>query len=124
MEPFALSQKLEDLNVVLHEAVQKYPKSERFGIAKETTMCGVRAAAMVARGNQIKAPQEKARCMYQADAEIAQLKVLVRLALRLKVRDAPFLSSKKYGQIAVLIDEVGRMIGGWIKSAANAGTRL
>jgi len=66
MEPFALSQKLEDLNVVLHEAVQKYPKSERFGIAKETAMCGVRAAAMVARGNQIKAPQEKARKDVQA----------------------------------------------------------
>ena len=54
MEPFALSQKLEDLNVVLYQAVQKYPKSEKFTLAKETTMCGIRAALFVARGNKVR----------------------------------------------------------------------
>ena len=32
MEPFALSQKLEDLAVEVHEAMQQYPKSEKYRI--------------------------------------------------------------------------------------------
>lgn len=121
MEPFALSQKLEDLNVVLYQAAQKYPKSEKFTLAKETTMCGIRAALFVSRGNKVHGYSEKMRCMNQADTEVGQLKILLRLALRLEVNGCPFLSEKKYGQLAVLVDEVGRMIGGWIKSATQSG---
>ena len=32
MEPFALSQKLEDLAVEIHRAMQQYPKSEKYRI--------------------------------------------------------------------------------------------
>ena len=52
MEPFALSQKLEDLAVEVHQATQSYPKSEKYGLAKETDLCVIRAAAMVARANK------------------------------------------------------------------------
>ena len=86
-------------------------------------MCGVRAATLVSRGNAVRGVQEKLRCMHQSDAEIAQIKILLRPALRLKVGDAPFLSLKKYAQLAPLVDEVGRMIGGWIKSATTTQGR-
>ena len=36
MEQFALSQKLEDLAVEVHKAMEQYPKHEKYGLAKET----------------------------------------------------------------------------------------
>ena len=53
MEPFALSQKLEDLAVEVHKAMSQYPKSEKYGLAKETDLCVIRAAAYVAQANKI-----------------------------------------------------------------------
>ena len=119
MEPFALSQKLEDLSVAVHRAVAGYPKTERFALAKETTMSAVRASAWVARANACRSGQAKLKYMEHADEEVAALRILIRLATRLDSSGCPYLSIGKYGQLAVLLDEVGRMIGGWIKSAAQ-----
>jgi hypothetical protein len=119
MESFALQQKLEDLNVILHEAIQKYPKSEKYILAYETIMCGIHAAAVVARGNRTRNIQDKLKYINEADLDLIKLKVLLRLALRIKTENSPILSSKKYGQIAAMLEEIGRMIGGWIKSATR-----
>lgn len=116
MEPFALSQKLEDLAVEVHRAMQQYPKSEKYGLAKETDLCVIRAAAMVARANKINGYRDKRNCIDVADQELATLRVMLRLGNRLG-----FISNGRYGVIAGLIIEAGKMIGGWIKSAATKG---
>lgn len=117
MEPFALSQKIEDLCVLLHEAVSKYPKCERHTLARDTLSCAVHAGMHVAKGNKITGMGERLRCMHQADSEIAQLKILLKLALRLSSSGCPYLSIRKYEQLSGLIGEIGKMIGGWIRSA-------
>ncbi|HNV37161.1 MAG TPA: four helix bundle protein, partial [Rectinema sp.] len=116
MEPFALSQKLEDLAVEVHEAMQQYPKSEKYGLAKETDLCVIRAAAMVARANKLSGYREKRECIDKADNELAILKIMLRLGNRLK-----YISNGRYGIIAGLVVEAGKMIGGWIKSSAIKG---
>jgi four helix bundle protein len=116
MEPFALSQKLEDLAVEVHEAMQQYPKSEKYGLAKETELCVIRAAAMVARANKLSGYREKRECIDKADNELAILKIMLRLGNRLK-----YISNGRYGIIAGLVVEAGKMIGGWIKSSAIKG---
>lgn len=114
MEPFALSQKLEDLVVEVHQAMQSYPKSEKYGLAKETDLCVIRAAAMVAKANKVKNYREKRDCIDKADDELAVLKIMIRLGNRLK-----YISNGRYGVIAGLVVEAGKMIGGWIKSTAR-----
>lgn len=116
MEPFALSQKLEDLAVEVHQTTQSYPKSEKYGLAKETDLCVIRAAAMVARANKMNGYRDKRACIDSADLELATLKIMIRLGNRLK-----YISNGRYGVIAGLVVEAGKMIGGWIKSSAIKG---
>ncbi len=115
MEPFALSQKLEDLAVEVHEATKMYPKSEKYGLAKETDLCVIRAAAMVARANKMTYYRDRRTCIDEADRELAILKIMLRLGNRLK-----YISNGRYGVITNLVVEAGKMIGGWIKSATIA----
>jgi four helix bundle protein len=116
VEPFALSQKLEDLAVEVHKASSQYPKSEKYGIAKETDLCVIRAAAYVAKANKVKNYREKRECIDRADDELAVLKIMLRLGNRLK-----YISDGRYGVIAGLVVEAGKMIGGWIKSSTLKG---
>lgn len=116
MEPFALSQKLEDLAVEVHKAMQSYPKSEKYGLAKETDLCVIRAAAMVARANKMTGYRDRREYIDRADTELATLKIMLRLGNRLK-----YISNGRYGVIAGLVVEAGKMIGGWIRSAALKG---
>ena len=116
MEAFALSQKLEDLAVEIHMAMQSYPKSEKYGLAKETDLCVIRAAAMVARANKVNGYRSKKECIDRADEELATLKIMLRLGNRLA-----YISNGRYGVISGLVVEAGKMIGGWIKSAALKG---
>ena len=116
MEQFALSQKLEDLAVEVHKAMEQYPKHEKYGLAKETDLCVIRAAALVARANKLSCFRDKRECIDKADMELAVLKILLRLGNRLQ-----YISNGRYGVIAGLVAEAGKMIGGWIKSSAIKG---
>jgi len=49
----------------------------------------------------------------EIDIELEKLRLLIRLA-----KDLRLLAMKQYGLIAERIDEIGRLLGGWIKSQA------
>ena len=106
-------QKWEDMAEYLYIALKSYPKSERFTLAAKTANelweIGTNITRANAVGNENKT--EKLRTVYAADLALVKLKVLVRMGMRLK-----FLPLKKYEILAGQITEVGRMIGGWIKS--------
>ncbi len=50
--------------------------------------------------------------LQELDVEVAKLKVYMRLA-----KDLGFLPLKKYEVWSKMIVEIGKMVGGWIKSA-------
>ena len=54
--------------------------------------------------------RETARHLRQADVELTLLRYKIRLSRDLKV-----LSFKGYEHVGRLIDEVGRLLGGWMK---------
>ena len=58
----------------------------------------------------------KARLLRQADVELALLRYKVRLS-----RDLNVLSFSGYEHVGRLIDEVGRLLGGWIKQHGVGG---
>jgi hypothetical protein len=55
---------------------------------------------------------EKAPILERASVKLNLLRVLIRLMKETKVIDA-----KKYTTLQEMIDEIGRMLGGWIKSS-------
>lgn len=52
----------------------------------------------------------------QASVQLNLLRILVRLA-----KDTKAIDLKKYTQIQAIIDEIERMLGGWIKSVKPSG---
>lgn len=61
---------------------------------------------------------KEAKCtpLEQASVQLNLLRILVRLA-----KDTKAIDLKKYAQIQQIIDEIGRMLGGWIKSTKASG---
>ena len=62
--------------------------------------------------------EKKAPALERASVQLNLLRVLLRLA-----RDTKVIDLKKYVAAQQIIDEIGRMLGGWIKSVtAQKGT--
>jgi four helix bundle protein len=106
-------QKWEDMSEYMYICLKSYPKSERFTLAADTSKTLWRIGVNITRANSIgnAKKEEKRRSIEAADYALVELKVLVRMGMKLK-----FLSIKKYEIMSGLITEVGKMIGGWLKT--------
>jgi hypothetical protein len=106
-------QKWEDMALYLYIALKSYPKSERFTLAADTAKMLWRIGTCITRANVIgnNNKTEKRKSVEAADLAMVELKVLIRMGMRLE-----FLPLKKYEILCGQITEVGKMIGGWLKS--------
>jgi four helix bundle protein len=104
-------QKWEDMAAYLYVALKSYPKSERFTLAADTTRALWEIGTCIVRANAVPGKQEKRRMIEQADLALVRLKVLVRMGMKLT-----FLPIKKYEILSGQAVEIGKMLGGWIKS--------
>jgi len=86
----------------------KFPKSHRFSVAvkMENAMLEFLRCITVANHRQQKLPLLKA-----GDEELISLRIYFRLS-----HDLRFISTKSYEHGIKQIEEIGRMLGGWIKS--------
>ncbi len=99
-----------DLYKELYENIKKFPKKDQYLIGKrcEDALLSFLEYALLASS----APKEqKARLLNIAAGKFDVLKVLLRLARELKILD-----TKKYIFLEVKIREIGKMLGGWIRS--------
>jgi len=112
METMKVYQKWEDMAAYLYVALRSYPKAERFTLAAETARAAFEVGTAITRANAIGSAAGKKRWIEHADVELARLKVLVRMGVRLE-----FLAMKKYEHLSVMLTEIGKMVGGWLRSA-------
>ncbi len=89
--------------------VQQFPRKHRFGLAEriQTTALNLQDS-LVAAGKSY--GQRRVDCLQRADIQLAQLRIWIRMA-----RDLECLTVRQYEHAANLIDEVGRLLGAWIK---------
>jgi hypothetical protein len=66
-------------------------------------------ATMIVQAN---AERDKRRTLRQIDVELEKLRLLTRLA-----KDLNMLPVKQYGLMSERVSEIGRLLGGWMKSA-------
>ena len=67
---------------------------------------------MIVHANKLR--QKKGK-LYEIDMELEKLRFLIRLA-----KDLKMMSVSKYGHHCERLDEIGRLLGGWLKSADSA----
>lgn len=114
-ERLKVYQKWLDMATYLYGAVQSYPKSEKYTLGADTRHTMIRVGRYIYRGNALNSESpEKRRMIEQADMELVDLQLLIRLAVELG-----YLPLKKYELLSGMAVEIGKMIGGWLKATAK-----
>lgn len=110
-----IRQKVEAMIEYAYIALRQFPKAERHVLSAEIreTVWGILRLVIVCNKKYY-----KKTTLQELDAEIDLLRSQVRMAMIFK-----YLDFSKYEHWAMLNDEIGRMVGGWIKSMGepNAG---
>lgn len=110
-EPSPIFVKVFDLLAWMLPLTQQFPKSQRFVLAKRLEDAALDVhELLVAAGKTHRA--ERRRYLLQADIRLEQLRLLWRLS-----RTLDLVPPGRYEHGARLIDEIGRLLGGWIASA-------
>jgi len=109
MEESPIFTKTYDLLLWLIPATLKFPKDQRFVLAKriQDTVFDFQET-LVAAGMNI----EKAHNLQIADVRLRQLQVYIRLSLDMK-----FITIKQYEHVSRMTVEIGKILGGWRKKA-------
>lgn len=105
--------KIYDLYKLLHSYHTRIPKSERYTLwqrCENTTLALLET--LIETGHR--KGEERLNTLYAMSNKLDLLKVLIRLA-----KDTRTIDNKQYLAIQEILQEVGRMIGGWIKSVPH-----
>lgn len=108
----ALIERIEELDAYSHQVMHQWPKIERHVLAAEvraTLLCIRRICAIAWKRRQ------KSAALFDLDVEIEVLRHLVRKAWRLR-----YITAQRLEVWTRHIDEIGRMVGAWIKHAGAA----
>lgn len=111
MEELKILQKTFDMMNYAYPALAQYPKGEKFALVADIKRC---MDVMLERINEANKKYYKKTTLQELDVEVEKLKAYVRLSYNLG-----FLPPKKYEQWSGLVVEIGRMVGGWIKSVSK-----
>lgn len=100
-------QKAYDITLWLLPRVERLPRSYKFTLGDRLQgtsldLCLALVEAAHARS--------KDRPLYRADRLLDQLRILARLA-----RDLGLLPARRHEHLSGLVEELGRMIGGWLR---------
>jgi len=99
-----------ELTKKLYELRGTVPKHDRYALWQRCENLVLEILEGILLASQLRKPQ-KLQPLEQVSVKLNVLRVFIRLAKDLKIMDL-----KKYGFLEEMIDEIGRMLGGWIKS--------
>ncbi len=111
MKELIIFKKAYDFAKWLLHHTNKFPKSSRFSMAVKLEICIIEFIRKISIANT---RQNKLPLLRQADEELIALKIFLRLS-----HDMKFISIKSYGYSVNQLEEIGKLLGGWIKSQDN-----
>lgn len=105
--------KIYDLYKLLHNYHVCIPKSQRYTLWQkcENTALAL-LEALIETGHR--KGEARIESLYTISNKLDLLKVLIRLA-----KDTRAIDNPQYLEIQVILQEIGKMIGGWIKSVPH-----
>jgi len=111
-EDIPILQKTYDLYKLFYQYSVNFPKKDKFGIGKRCEDHILDLMESLIKASKARR-EHKAELLYEISIKLDTLKIFVRMLKELKILDL-----KKYIQIQELIHEIGKMLGGWIKSTS------
>jgi four helix bundle protein len=101
-------QKAHQLTLHIYRDTERFPKSETFGLTSQLRRSSVSIAANVAEGFKRSGRTEKARFFNIAQASLEETRYYLILA-----NDLAYTETKS---LMALLDEVGRLLGGYLRA--------
>ena len=95
-----------DLVLEIYKTSQKFPHSQKHVLAQHIQAAAITFMSTVVQG----VLQRRSDLGSQAALSLEQLRIFVRLG-----HDLTWISHGKYEDLVRRIDELGRMLGGWLK---------
>lgn len=113
-EDLIITQKILDMMEYGYKALAQYPKAEKYALATDMKHS---MDILLERSIEAQKKYYKKTTLQELDVEIAKLKAYIRLSFNLR-----FLPPQKYEVWSEKMNEIGKMLGGWLKSV-NAQSR-
>ena len=109
LDDLIIVQKAYDCYLYLHNALKVFPKSEKFVLSNDIkkTFFDMLVLFLIANKSQY-----KKKILYDADVQLDILRFRIRAA-----KDLKFLKLNQYENLSKQLSEIGRLLGGWIKSS-------
>lgn len=104
-------QRLYDFYQLLYQYLKLFPKKDRHSLGERLENITIEVLENFFQASRKKG-QNKVLLLQETSAKLDVLKILIRLA-----KDIQALDNKKYLQLEQLLQEVGRMLGGWLKAS-------
>ena len=98
-----------DLILWMFPLINKFPQKQRFVLGQQLQSSMLEILKDIIQANH---ERDKSVTLRQISVELDKFRYLYRLA-----KDLKFISVKQYQFGAEKINEIGKMLGGWIKSA-------
>lgn len=111
-EDLHIQQKIYDMILYGYPALEQMPKSQKFSLAQDMKHCMDKIMRLTISANK---KYTKRTTLQELDVEIAALKIYLRIAYDLR-----YLPPKKYEVWSGMMVEIGKMVGGWIRSQREA----
>jgi hypothetical protein len=106
----SIIQKVYDFYAELYLMVEKMPKKDKYALGEKLQKITLDfLELLITAGNKPK--DEKFPFLELANTKLEILKITIRLAHEVKA-----IPTNKYNSLELKLQEVGRMLGGWIKS--------
>lgn len=99
-----------ELYKVLYAWRNLIPKQDRYGVWQRCEELVLNILEALLKASQL-SKTEKVPTLEKASLELNMLRIFVRLA-----KDTKAIDNKKYVALESAIDDIGRQLGGWIKS--------
>jgi len=111
MDDLKILQKAFDMMKYAYPALAQFPKSEKFALAVDIKRC---MNLMLERIIEAQKKYHKKTTLQSLDIEVMKLRAYIRLS-----HELGFLPVKKYEVWSGLVVEIGKMLGGWIRSQSE-----
>jgi len=96
----------------LFQKINSFPKKQRFALGQRIENTGLEILKLIIHANNEKNTAKKLECLKEINTQLEILRSLLQISFDLK-----FMNARSLEFIITQIDEVGRMLGGWIKSS-------
>lgn len=103
--------KYTDLYYYAYNLLEKYPKQERFALSTDIKNSLNTSLKLILYAQKVFEPKEKIKYLNKLDAELVYQRFVIRVSYKKR-----YISSNNYRVWSYKITEIGKMLGGWIKS--------